>query len=112
MVGWAMHGAATIDDIPAHRVVNSQGLLTGKAHFGGTRMEDLLKGEQIEVVNDKVQDLPKCLLGSNERIGILIMRRSGHADLPLHHGRVPQWLAQRMSKLGGAIIESIVAEYG
>lgn len=56
MVGWAMHGAATIDDIPAHRVVNSQGLLTGKAHFGGTRMKDLLKEEHVEVVNDKVQN--------------------------------------------------------
>ena len=40
------------------------------------------------------------------------MRRSGHADLPLHHGRVPAWLAQRMTKLGGAMIEAIVQEYG
>lgn len=37
---------------------------------------------------------------------------SNHADLPLHYGRVPSWLASRMSKLGGAIIESIVLEYG
>jgi hypothetical protein len=35
-----------------------------------------------------------------------------YADLPLHHGKVPQWLAERMSKLGGAIIESVVLEYG
>jgi hypothetical protein len=35
-----------------------------------------------------------------------------HADLPLHYGQVPPWLAQRMSKLGGAIIESIILEYG
>lgn len=40
------------------------------------------------------------------------MPRTGHADLPLHYGQVPPWLAQRMSKLGGAIVESIVMEYG
>lgn len=40
------------------------------------------------------------------------MPRTGHADLPLHYGQVPPWLAQRMSKLGGAIVESIVTEYG
>jgi uncharacterized protein len=36
----------------------------------------------------------------------------GYADLPLHYGKVPQWLAERMSLLGGAIIEAIVLEYG
>lgn len=40
------------------------------------------------------------------------MNRSGHADLPLHYGQVPPWLAQRMSKLGGAIIEAILIDYG
>jgi hypothetical protein len=40
------------------------------------------------------------------------MKRSGQADLPLHYGKVPPWLYERMSKLGGAIIEAIVAEYG
>jgi len=40
------------------------------------------------------------------------MRRSGIADLPLHGGRVPQWLAERMTKLGTAITESIVSDYG
>lgn len=35
-----------------------------------------------------------------------------YADLPLHHGKVPQWLAERMSLLGGAIVEAIVQEYG
>ena len=37
---------------------------------------------------------------------------SNYADLPLHYGRVPSWLSTRMAKLGGAIIESIVLEYG
>jgi len=38
--------------------------------------------------------------------------KRGHADLPLHYGTVPPWLAQRMSLLGGAIAEAIVIEYG
>ncbi|GAA4793432.1 DUF763 domain-containing protein [Olivibacter ginsenosidimutans] len=38
--------------------------------------------------------------------------KSGHADLPLHYGKVPPWLAQRMSLLGGAIVEAIILEYG
>lgn len=38
--------------------------------------------------------------------------KRGHADLPLHWGTVPPWLAQRMSLLGGAIVEAIVLEYG
>ena len=40
------------------------------------------------------------------------MKRSGSADLPLHYGQVPPWLAQRMAKLGLAIIESILMEFG
>src|SRR2546422_2724347 len=40
------------------------------------------------------------------------MKRSGIADLPLHGGRVPQWLAERMTKLGSAITETIVRNYG
>lgn len=40
------------------------------------------------------------------------MKKAGHADLPLHHGHVPVWLAQRMSKLAAGIVEAIVIEYG
>jgi uncharacterized protein len=40
------------------------------------------------------------------------MKRSGHADLPLHGGSVPQWLARRMAALGGAISETIILHYG
>ncbi len=40
------------------------------------------------------------------------MKKSGYADLPLHNGKVPRWLAERMSKMGGAIMEAIVIEYG
>src|ERR687898_3659295 len=40
------------------------------------------------------------------------MKRSGTADLPLHGGRVPPWLAERMTKLGSAITENIIHDYG
>jgi uncharacterized protein len=40
------------------------------------------------------------------------MSRGGYADLPLHYGHVPKWLAERMSSLGGAIIEAVVQDYG
>lgn len=40
------------------------------------------------------------------------MNRSGHADLPLHYGTVPPWLASRMAKLGRAVTEAILIEYG
>ena len=40
------------------------------------------------------------------------MKRSGVADLPLHGGRVPPWLADRMSRLGAAIVEAILQSYG
>src|ERR1700704_3858888 len=40
------------------------------------------------------------------------MRRSGYADLPLHGGHIPAWLATRMTKLGTAIIEAVIYDYG
>ena len=60
MVGWAMNGATTKEDVPAHRVVNRNGLLTGKHHFGGsTLMQQLLENEGIEVRNDQVVDFSR-----------------------------------------------------
>jgi methylated-DNA-protein-cysteine methyltransferase-like protein len=53
MVGWAMNGCPK--DVPAHRVVNSQGLLTGKHHFKPpTKMEQLLKKEGVKVTDDRI----------------------------------------------------------
>lgn len=43
---------------------------------------------------------------------MVVMKRSGTADLPLHGGRVPAWLVQRMSSLGTAIAEHVVIDYG
>ena len=57
MVGWAMNASHNDPDIPAHRVVNRLGLLTGKHHFDGTNlMQQLLESEGIEVVDLKIQD--------------------------------------------------------
>jgi len=55
IVGWAMNAAGAYPDVPAHRVVNSKGVLTGKHHFGGDRMQRLLEKEGVRVKNDQVQ---------------------------------------------------------
>ena len=52
MVGWAMHGCPK--DVPAHRVLNRNGVLTGRAAFGGNLMVELLRAEGIEVKDNKV----------------------------------------------------------
>lgn len=57
MVGYAMSAAHQVPDLPAHRVVNSQGLITGKHHFGSpNRMQQLLEEEGLIINNDKVAD--------------------------------------------------------
>jgi len=56
-VGYAMNGASKMQDVPAHRVVNRNGLLTGKHHFSGTHlMQQLLESEGVEIKEDKVQN--------------------------------------------------------
>ena len=58
MVGWAMNASHAIEDVPAHRVVNKQGLLTGKHHFDGTNlMQQLLESEGIVVKDNQIQKL-------------------------------------------------------
>lgn len=60
MVGWAMNAAHGKVDVPAHRVVNRKGLLTGKFHFDGTNlMQQLLESEGIEVVDNQIIDFEK-----------------------------------------------------
>ena len=54
MVGWAMNASHTITDMPAHLVVNRNGLLTGKNFFGGNRMQELLEAEGIRIENDQI----------------------------------------------------------
>ena len=57
MVGWAMNASHNLEDVPAHRVVNRKGLLTGKHHFNGTTlMQQLLENEGIKVVENQIID--------------------------------------------------------
>lgn len=59
MVGYAMNGSGG-KDVPAHRVVNRKGLLTGKHHFDGTNlMQQLLESEGIKIVNNQIQNFEK-----------------------------------------------------
>jgi methylated-DNA-protein-cysteine methyltransferase-like protein len=61
LVGWAMNGAGKVrPKVPAHRVVNRLGILSGKHHFSPPGlMEKLLKKEGVKVKNDQVQDFKK-----------------------------------------------------
>lgn len=57
MVGWAMNAAHDLPNIPAHRVVNRNGMLSGKFHFATPdRMQQLLESEGIRVKNDQIVD--------------------------------------------------------
>lgn len=57
MVGWAMNAAHNLEDVPAHRVVNRKGLLTGKHHFDGTNlMQQLLESEGVIVENNQIMN--------------------------------------------------------
>ncbi len=57
MVGWAMNASHLLEDVPAHRVVNRNGLLTGKHHFDGTNlMQQLLENEGIKITNNQIQN--------------------------------------------------------
>lgn len=57
MVGYALNASSMQDDVPAHRVVNRKGLLTGKHHFQGTNlMQQLLESEGIKVKDNTVQN--------------------------------------------------------
>ena len=61
MVGWAMNNSHNQkDEVPAHRVVNRKGLLTGKHHFEGTNlMQQLLENEGIVIVENQIQQFEK-----------------------------------------------------
>ena len=72
MVGWAMNGAHGIQPVvPAHRVVNRNGMLSGKAHFATpTQMEELLLKEKIRVKNDTIIDFEKYFWNPAEELDI------------------------------------------
>lgn len=72
MVGWAMNGAGKVKPkVPAHRVVNRNGLLSGKHHFGKPdEMEKRLKKEGVNVKNDAVVDFEKVFWDPVEELGL------------------------------------------
>ncbi|HLV47330.1 MAG TPA: MGMT family protein [Flavobacterium sp.] len=60
MVGYALNASHNQEDIPAHRVVNRQGMLSGKHHFEGTNlMQQLLENEGVNVKNNQVAEFDK-----------------------------------------------------
>ncbi|MBP0904829.1 MGMT family protein [Mariniflexile gromovii] len=68
MVGYAMNGSVG-KDVPAHRVVNRKGLLTGKHHFDGTNlMQQLLESEGIKVVDNQIQDFEKVFWNPSKEL--------------------------------------------
>ncbi len=71
MVGWAMNGAHKIKPkVPAHRVVNRQGLLTGKIHFDyPEQMQELLEKEGVQVKDNQVQNFEKLLWDPVKELG-------------------------------------------
>jgi len=70
MVGWAMNGShSSKDNIPAHRVVNRNGLLTGKQHFGSPNMmKDLLESEGLLVVGDQITNFKERFWDPNTEL--------------------------------------------
>ncbi len=59
MVGWAMNSSTNLEDVPAHRVVNRNGMLTGKSHFGGSdAMQQMLEAEGVLVENLQIVNFP------------------------------------------------------
>ncbi|MDZ4070681.1 MAG: MGMT family protein [Sediminibacterium sp.] len=72
MVGWAMNGSFHVKPkVPAHRVVNRNGMLSGKAHFATpTLMEELLAKEKIKVKDDMIVDFEKKFWDPAVEIGL------------------------------------------
>jgi methylated-DNA-protein-cysteine methyltransferase-like protein len=71
MVGYAMQAAGRANPpVPAHRVVNRQGLLTAKFHFGGNTMQEMLESEGVKVANDQVQDFKKVYWDPNIELAL------------------------------------------
>lgn len=70
MVGWAMTKSRTqTEEIPAHRVVNRNGILTGKHHFEGSDlMQQLLENEGVKVVDNQIQNFEKIFWNPAEEL--------------------------------------------
>ena len=70
VVGWAMNGAVAMHHVPAHRVVNRVGLLTGKNHFSSpTMMQEMLENEGVKVKSDQVMEFEKVFWDPMTELG-------------------------------------------
>jgi len=70
LVGWAMNACKqSASPVPAHRVINRQGLLTGKQHFGDDNMQQLLEAEGIQIKNNQVVDFERIFWDPNIELG-------------------------------------------
>lgn len=71
MVGWAMNASHGLDDVPAHRVVNRNGVLSGKNHFTHPeQMKELLEEEGLTVIDDKIENFKKHFWDPNLELEI------------------------------------------
>lgn len=66
MVGWALNSSHKMEDVPAQRVVNRMGMLTGKHHFGGTSaMQQMLESEGVKVEENKISNFKEVFWDPN-----------------------------------------------
>jgi len=72
MVGWAMNASHNDLTVPAHRVVNRSGLLTGKHHFRGTNlMQQLLESEGVEIEKNQIKYLDKYFWDPQQELPLI-----------------------------------------
>ena len=72
MVGWAMNASHNDMTVPAHRVVNRIGLLTGKHHFGGSYlMQQLLESEGVEIEENQIKNLDKYFWDPQQELPLI-----------------------------------------
>jgi methylated-DNA-protein-cysteine methyltransferase-like protein len=72
MVGWAMNQSHLKEGIPAHRVINRNGVLTGRHHFGGSRlMQQLLENEGVAVDDDRVVCFSQLYWDPAKELGVV-----------------------------------------
>lgn len=71
MVGWAMNASHNNTEIPAHRVVNRKGLLTGKHHFDGTNlMQQLLENEGVIIKDNQIQNFDELFWDPSKELSV------------------------------------------
>lgn len=71
MVGWAMNASHHLPDVPAHRVVNRKGMLTGKFHFDGSNlMQQLLENEGVVVMENQIQHFEEIFWDPSKELNL------------------------------------------